>query len=89
MVRQPDDHALPQSSDGGTLDRLAALFVDDAEHAIERLARCFYQRPARQGLSDWVEERNPPLGVRGNHRIANAGQDDTAPLRLEVQSFFA
>ena len=89
MVRQPDDHAIPQGSDGGTLDRLAALFVDDAEHAVQRLARCFFQRPAGQGLSDRVEERDPPLGVGGNHRIANAGEGDTAPLRLEVQRFVA
>ena len=61
VVRQPDDHAFPQGSDGGTLDRLAALFVDDAEHAVERLARRFFQRPAGQGLSDRVQEGDPPL----------------------------
>ena len=89
VVRQPDDHALPQGSDGGTLDRLAALFVDDAEHAVERLARRFFQRPAGQGLSDRVQEGDAALGVGGNHRIANAGERDTTPLRLEVQRFLA
>jgi hypothetical protein len=88
VVGQPDDHAVAQGSDGWTLHRLAAHFVDDAEHAVERLARCLLQRPAGQGLSDRVEERNPPLGVRGNHRIANAGERDTTPLGLEVQRIF-
>ena len=35
VVRQPDDHAISQGSDGRTLNRLAALFVDDAEHVVE------------------------------------------------------
>ncbi len=87
VVRQPDDHALPQGSDGGTLDRLAALFVDDAEHAVERLARRLFLRPAGQGLGDRVQERDPPVGVGGDHRIADAGERDTTPLRLEVQCF--
>ena len=89
VVRQPDDHAIPQGSDGGALDRLVALFVDDAEHAVQRLAHCFRQRPARQGRSDRVEERDPPLDVGGDHRIGNAREGDTPPLRLEVQCFVA
>ena len=89
VVRQPDDHALPQGSHRGTLDRLAALFVDDAEHAVERSARRLLQHPAGQGLRDRVEEGDAALGVRGNHRIANAGERDTTPLRLEVQRFLA
>ena len=38
VVRQPDDHAIPQGSNRGTLDCLAAVFVDDVKHAVERLA---------------------------------------------------
>jgi hypothetical protein len=30
----------------------------------------------------------PPFGVRGNHRIANAGEGDTAPLGLKVVRIF-
>ncbi len=89
VVRKPDHHAVPQGSDGGTFDRLVALFVDDAEHAVQRLARCFRLRPARQGRSDRVEERDPPLDVGGNHRIGNAGEGDVPPLRLEVRCFVA
>ena len=71
MARQFDRAVFPQGFDGGNLDRLAAFFVDDANHAVERLAHGLL-RPPRQGLSDRVQESHPPFAVRGDDGIANA-----------------
>jgi len=57
------------------------------EHIVERLSRRLFLRPAGQGLSDWVQESDAAVDVGGKHGIANAGEDDTTPLRLEVQRF--
>ena len=46
VVRQPDDRPLPQGAEGGVLDRLAGLLVDDVEDVRQRPA----QRP-RPGAS--------------------------------------
>ena len=74
VVRQPDDHALPQGSDGGALDRLATLFIDDLEDGLQWTARRLSLRPAGQEFSDRVQEGDPPVGIGGDDRIANAGE---------------
>ena len=68
-----------------TVWRLSWLMM--LEHAVERLADRLLLRPAGQGRSHRVEERDLPFGVGGNHGIANAGEGDTTPFRLEVQGF--
>src|SRR5262249_21599987 len=88
LVLQSEDYAIPPGPDAGTLDRLAALLVDDAEHAVERLTDCLLQRPAGQGFSNRVEKCDPPLGVGGNHGIANASEGDTTPLWVEMHGLF-
>jgi hypothetical protein len=57
--------------DGRDFDRLTALFVDDAEHAVEWLSHGLL-RPPRQGLSNRVQESYPPFAIRGDDGIADA-----------------
>ena len=55
------------------------------EHRLQRLPLGVRLRPAGQFLGHAVQERHPPLRVRGDHRIADAGERHPQPLPLLVQ----
>jgi hypothetical protein len=70
MARQFKHVVFAQALDGGNLDRLPALFVNDANHAIEWLPHGLLG-PSRQRLSDRVQKSDPAFAVSANDRIAN------------------
>ncbi len=74
VVRQSDDHALTQRSEGRTLDRLARVLVDDPEHLVERFPARLMLCPAGQRFGDAIEIGNAALVVSGDHRIADAAK---------------
>jgi hypothetical protein len=62
---------------------LPAFFIDDAEHAGERLSDRLL-RPSRQGLGDRIQESYPPSAIRGDDRIADTRERDKQPISLFV-----
>jgi hypothetical protein len=77
----------PERLDGGTHDRLTAFFVDDAEHTVNRLSHSLFRSPARQGLSDWVQESYPTFALCSDDGIANARERQKQPITLFVYRF--
>jgi hypothetical protein len=72
MVGQFHGTALAQDTGDGLLQRLTCLFIDDAEHALDRLARRLLGLPARERLGHWIEEGDARCGIGGNHCVADA-----------------
>lgn len=85
VVRQPDDHPLGQRPQRGVLDRPAGGFVHNAEHVGQGPPPCLGRRPPGQRLGHRVQERHPPGGVGGDHRVADAFEGDAEPLPLGPQ----
>jgi hypothetical protein len=88
VVGQPDDAARLQGADRGIADRLAGAFMDNLEHVWQELPQGIRERPIGQRFGHRVHEGNAPVGVRGNHPIADAGQRRAQPFRMLSQFFF-
>jgi hypothetical protein len=82
VVRQGYRAAFPQHMGHRVVTRLAGLFVDRAEHALDRLAQDFLRGPAGERLGHRIEEGNPAFGIAGDHGVADAGERDAEPLTL-------
>lgn len=81
VVWQDDVVPISQGADGGALDPLTALFVDDVKDAFQAHARGLGLRPAGQGLGHRVQEGNAAVVVGRDDRVADAGEGVTQPLR--------
>src|SRR5688572_19874783 len=85
MVRQTHNYSIPQSSNGRALNRVTGVFVDDLENRFERDAFGLLLLPSGQQLGYGIQKCDSTLVVGSHDRIANTGERDTAPLRLEMQ----
>ncbi len=88
VVRHPNHSPLPQGSDGGVLDWLPSSFVDDLEDLGQRSPDGLVLRPAGQGLGDAVHECHAGLHIGADHRVADARQRNSQPLRPLAQLVF-
>ena len=64
MVRQSDDHPVPQGPNGRAFDRVAGVFIDDLENGFQRNAFGLLLRPAGQGLGHGIQKRDPAHDCR-------------------------
>jgi len=82
VVRQPDDHAIPECPQCRILDKLASVLIDDAEHVRQRLTCRLFKRPPGHGLRDGIEKADPPLGIGDDDGIPDAPERDPKLLGL-------
>lgn len=80
VVRQADDDALLQGTQGRVRHRLACRLVDDAKDLFQGAAPGGVEVPTHQLFRDLIEERHPASGVRRDHRVADAAQGDPVAL---------
>ena len=86
VVGQPHDDAFLERSQGGVLDGLAGLLVDDLEDRFQGLAKCRVVGPASQLLCNRVEERDSAHRIGGDDCITDAGQRGAEPFALPVKN---
>ena len=85
VVREPDNNALAHRAHRGILDRLARLFVDDAEDLVEPASLGLLLLPSRQGLGNGIQKRDEAADVGRNDRIPDARERHAQPLALSSE----
>src|SRR5262249_20583888 len=88
MIAQADDGTLPEYPGNRVLHRLAGSFVQNGENVAQGLSLGLALPPPGQGLGNGVEVADTAPGVRGDDRIADAGERDPQPLPLLPQRLF-
>ena len=82
VIRQLNGAAFAQNTGNGLLRRLTGLLVDDAKHALDRLARCLLGLPTGERFGHGIDKADSPFGIRGDHGVADARERDAQPLPL-------
>jgi hypothetical protein len=85
VVRQPDDHPIPQDPGEHAVRRPATALLDDLEDVGQRPAGRLVEPPPGEGFRRGVHERHVALDVGDDHGIADAAQRDPAELPLLAQ----
>lgn len=88
VIGQSDNHPGLQGADGRILDERASVLIDDLEDVGQEAPERMCLRPVGQGFGGRIHEGDVTLGVRGNHRFADAGQRRAQPFRLLSQFLF-
>ena len=81
----PDEQdALHASHFGaGPVNGSAGRLVDEPEYFRDRPAAGLLQRPAGERLRGRIQETDSIVGIRGDHRVGDAPQDDQGPRLIE------
>jgi hypothetical protein len=85
VIREAHDAAARKHLLDGVFCSLPRVFVDDPEHAEQRLPLRFAERPPCHGLGHRIQEGHEAIDVCRDHGVADAGQGDLVPLSLLLQ----
>ena len=86
VVREAHDRAFAQHADGGILDRLSRVGVEDPEDLAERSTPRLGLPPGSERLGHRIHEDDVATDVGRDHRVADAAQRDTQSLLAVAQT---
>ncbi|OPZ87472.1 MAG: hypothetical protein BWY76_00443 [bacterium ADurb.Bin429] len=87
VVGQFDHTPFAQHAADNVFARSAGHFIHHVKDGLNRLVQRILRRPPAQRGGNGIEEGDSPVGIAGDHRVADTGQGDAQPLAVPSQGF--